>query len=775
MPEQAVQNFPLIAVRNTIIFPSTSLFLVIGRALSVKALKVAQESNGHVVVSAQIPENQSQDEIIQDKIYKMGTLCEIRSVQGNDRTGYQILVTGVARFRISEIVEKNGHLEAMGNEFPDVILHDVEIKALAKNIQSLAKNILDLLPGTEQSVQELVAQIQKEDELVYRCASYLKLDVIRMQELLVEEDIKNKMKKVLEWMRREREVLLLEKDIKGKVGERLNTAQREILLREQMQAIKDELGESKKAKNEDLAEKIKKAEMPEEVEKIALDEFERLTSLTPSSPDYQVIENYLDWLCSMPWKVSTDDTLDIEKSEQILDKQHYGLAKIKRRIIEHLAVTKFKQNLRGPILCLVGPPGVGKTSLGKSIAEALGRKFIRVSLGGVRDTSDIRGHRRTYIGSMPGRIIQSIKRIAVNNPLMMLDEIDKLGVSFQGDPSSAMLEVLDPEQNSTFVDHFLDVPFDLSKVFFIATANRVDTIPAPLRDRMEIIELTSYSLNEKKHIAERFIFPAVLDENGLSDKQVAFLPENLELLIQGHTREPGVRELKRVLSSLCRAAAYDIGKGALIPIKLDRDKIEQYLGPAKFLDLQKMRKWVPGLATGLAWTPVGGEVLFIESLKVAGKGNLKLTGQLGDVMKESAEIALSYICSRLLHLNSDFDCKNYDIHLHIPAGAIPKDGPSAGSTLAVCLASLILNKKIDKDLAMTGELTLSGSILPVGGIKEKVLAAHRYNIKKVVLPRQNENDLREVPDEIKKDLEFFLVDSIDQILELALGIPPEVE
>ncbi len=770
MQNEIEKSFPLIAVQNTLVFPSTSLFLVIGRKMSVKALDAAQNNSGHIVVAAQIPTGKDLSEIDPAKIYSMGTLCELRNVHGHEKTGFQVLVSGRVRFKINRILEKNNYLQVTGFELPDEFEDDAETRALSNSIKIFAKQLLEFKPGADQNISDLIAESTKYDEIVYHCASYLKLDVIQMQELLSELSIKKKMKKLLDLIGREREVFLLEKDIREKVGKRLNSAQREGLLREQLQAIKEELGETKSPKQADLSDKIKNAQMPPEVEKIAMQEFERLNSIHFTSPEFQVIENYLDWLCSVPWTNATQETFDLKHSESILDQQHYGLAKIKRRILEHIAVAKLTQNQKGSILCLVGPPGVGKTSLGRSIAEAMGKKFVRVSLGGIRDTSDIRGHRRTYIGSMPGRIIQGLKRVGVNNPVMLFDEIDKLGSSFMGDPSSAMLEVLDPEQNHNFVDHFLDVPFDLSQVFFITTANRLDTIPEPLRDRMEIIELSSYTMTEKIFIGERFILPVVLKDAGLTPEDFNFPSELFGFVVEGYTREAGVRELKRVLSSICRAWAYDKINETTQSTTIDKKQIEIYLGPPKFMKSQRLLNWVPGLATGLAWTPVGGDVLYLESLKASGTGKLKLTGQLGDVMKESAEIGLSYICSRLSHLNPDFTCQKYDFHLHIPAGAIPKDGPSAGVTMATCLASLIIEKAVDQDLAMTGELTLSGSVLPVGGIKEKVLAAHRAKLKRIIIPKGNLKDLYEVPEEIRKEIEFISVESMDEVLEIALKL-----
>lgn len=767
--EAKIETYPLIPVRNTVVYPTTSLFLVIGREKSIAALHMSQKMGGKVVIVAQKPEG-NQDDIGPENLYRVATLCQIRKVSGTDKTGYQILVSGLDRFKIENISSIDHFFQTSGYKYPDKIEESVESLAIFNQLKHMSQDVLKLLPGTDISLNNLINQITRQDEITYLGASYLKLDMVQMQKLLEESDIKEKMKLLVSWFKREKEVLLLEKDIKDKVGKSLTKAQRDVLLREQLNTIKSELGESEESIGLEFIEKIKKANMPETVSKIALEEAERLRSIHSSSSDHQVIRNYLDCLCQMPWNKSSEEILNLDQSELILEKHHYGLKKIKKRILEYIAVNNLKGNLKGPIICLFGPPGVGKTSLGKSIAEAIGRDFVRTSLGGVRDESEIRGHRRTYIGSMPGRIIGSLKRVGTNNPVILLDEIDKLGANFSGDPASAMLEVLDPEQNNSFTDHYLDVPFDLSNVFFIATANRLDTIPAPLRDRMEMIELSSYTLDEKIHIGEEFIIPKSLEDHGIKKDEVTLDGSILESLIKQYTREAGVRDLKRVISSVSRGAAYEIVKGKSTPLLIDEKKVLEYLGPPKYMETQKLRKWTYGIAMGLAWTPVGGEVLYLESILMPGNGLLKLTGQLGDVMKESAQLALSYIRSHIYVLNQDFKYDQQDIHLHIPTGAIPKDGPSAGVAMLVALASLIMQKKVPEDYAMTGEITLSGSVLPVGGIKEKIIAAHRYGIKKVIIPKQNEKDLYEIPDTIKSQLEFLLIDSVDQVLDLVFEI-----
>lgn len=765
-----MKKIPLLPVRNTVVFPSTSVFLVIGRDKSIAALKASKKRGGQIVISSQKSGYETQEEIHRENINLVGTLCQVRNISGNDKSGYQILVTGLSRFKINKITVENNHLMAKGMELPDNIDNSVEGEALFNNVKILAEEVLEIMPESEDSLTTLLSQVDKQYELVYLCASYLKFELVKMQELLEIDDIKIKMKIILEGMRREKEVLLLEKDIKEKVGKRLTGSQRETLLREQLKTIREELGESNHVNTGNLRNRIEEAGLPEDVFKIVMEEFNRLEGLHSSSTDYHVIRNYIDWICNMPWNTSSQVKIDLEKSEMILEKHHYGLKKIKKRILEHLAVTSLKGNLKGPIICLLGPPGVGKTSLGRSIAKALGREFVHASLGGIRDESEIRGHRRTYVGSMPGKIIQSLKRAGVNNPLMLLDEIDKLGSGIQGDPASALLEVLDPEQNNIFVDHYLDVPFDLSQVFFVATANRADTIPGPLRDRIEMIELSSYTLNEKINIAKKFIVPKTLEENGLNKDEIEINDDIYVQIVENYTREAGLRELKRTISSLCRSIAYEIVKGCSTPIVIDKEALTKYLGTQKFLESKRLRKWIPGMATGLAWTPVGGDVLYLECVKMAGNGRLQLTGQLGDVMRESAELALSFVKSHLNDLDPDFNIEAHDIHLHVPAGAISKDGPSAGITMLTAIASLVSGVIVPEEIGMTGELTLSGSILPIGGLKEKVIAGHRQKLKRIIFPSQNNQDLEDIPDEIKNELEFYPVDCAGEVLDLVLNI-----
>lgn len=572
-------------------------------------------------------------------------------------------------------------------------------------------------------------------------------------------------------LKREIELLELGHKIQAQVQSELTKNQKEFYLRQQMRAIQKELGESdpRAAEIEELRKKMEEANLPPDARKAAEQELERLKIIPPESAEHTVVRTYLEWLVNLPWSVSTEDNLDIVHARQVLDEDHYDLEKIKDRILEFLAVRKLKRDSKGPILCFVGPPGTGKTSLGRSIARALGRKFVRLSLGGVRDEAEIRGHRRTYIGALPGRIIQSIRNAGSNNPLLMLDEIDKLGADFRGDPASALLEVLDPEQNNAFVDHYLDVPFDLSRVMFVTTANLLDPIPPPLRDRMEVIELAGYTEEEKLVIARRHLIPKQMRENGLEEGQVSFTDEGIQHIIRFYTREAGLRNLEREIGSICRKVARAITEGKTEPVTVDAGKVREMLGPERFFSEVADRTQEPGVAVGLAWTPNGGDIIFIESTKMVGKKNLILTGQLGDVMKESAQAALSYIRAHAssLGIAPDF-FENLDIHIHVPAGAVPKDGPSAGIALATSLASLLSGRLVRHDVAMTGEITLRGKVLPVGGIKEKVLGARRAGIKTVILPKRNEKDLEEVPESVRKEMNFIFVETIDEVLRYAL-------
>jgi len=765
-----IEKLPMISLINTVVYPNTTVLLMVGRKRSISALDQAQTDSGILVVAAQKENTNEDDLIIKESIHKTGTLCKIKSLTGSDKLGYQVLIEGISRFQIKEILNNEDYFEALGVIKDDLIKKNIASDALFNNIKVLAREVITLLPRTDDNVLNLLSQIEEQDELIYFSASYLNLNVESMQEILEIEDITDKMILIIDYLKREKEVLLLEKDIKSKVNRRLTKSQREILLREQLVIIKEELGDSAFNQNDVLFKKIENAQMPLDVLEIAKEEFNKFCDLHSSSADYNVIRNYLDWLCLIPWKISSDETIDLEKSEEVLEKHHIGLKIIKKRILEHLAINKLKGNLKSPIICFVGPPGVGKTSLGKSISLALNRKFIRTSLGGVRDESEIRGHRRTYVGAMPGKIVQALKRAGTNNPVILLDEIDKLGEGSTGDTSSALLEVLDPEQNASFIDSYLDVPIDLSDVFFIATANNVESIALPLRDRMEMIYLSSYTLKEKRFIAKNFIIPQTIKENGLSTNELKIPDNTIDILIENYTRESGVRELKRLVSSICRATALDILKHAKKPIIINEIKIYKYLGSQKFLETQPLMKWIAGISTGLAWTPIGGQILYLESIKMKGNGNLKITGQLGDVMKESAELALSFLRAHISELNPGFNLENFDIHIHVPSGAVPKDGPSAGIAILTALASLISGKIVDQDIGMTGEMTLTGSVLPVGGIKEKIIAAHKAKLKRILIPKLNLKDLDDIPVEIGKEIEFYPVETINDVLDLTLNI-----
>ncbi|MCG6907629.1 MAG: endopeptidase La, partial [Desulfobacteraceae bacterium] len=646
------------------------------------------------------------------------------------------------------------------------------IEALMTNIMGLFSRVVELSPGLPQEVLAMAKSIKEPGTLADMIASTLNSKVEEKQKILQTTDIRKRLKEATRIVNYQLEVLELGNKIQTQVKGDMDKRQREYFLREQLKAIKEELGEKDEAgvEVEEYRAKIKEKSLPEEAVKEAERELERLSRMHPSSAEYTVASTYLDWLTALPWSESTQDNLDIRKARKVLDDDHYGLEKAKKRIVEYLAVRKLKPDSKGPILCFAGPPGTGKTSLGHSIARALGRKFIRMSLGGVRDEAEIRGHRRTYVGALPGRIIQGLRRAESNNPVFMLDEIDKVGSDFRGDPSSALLEVLDPEQNFSFTDHYLDVPFDLSKVMFIATANVLDTIPPPLRDRMEVIQLVGYTEDEKIKIANRYLVPRQREAHGLKAEDLSFTRGAIKQIISGYTREAGLRNLEREIASICRGAASMIAQGEAQKVAIKVKNIPKFLGPVRVTAEAKARILTPGVAMGLAWTPTGGDLLFIEATAMRGRKGLTLTGQLGDVMKESASAALSFIRSHAerLKIPDDFFDK-HDIHIHVPAGAIPKDGPSAGVTMLTALVSLLTDTPIHKDLAMTGEITLRGQVLPVGGIKEKVLAAHRAGIKTIILPKFNSKDLEDIPKRVQRDITFHFVDKMMDVLKLALA------
>ncbi|OFZ56155.1 MAG: endopeptidase La [Bdellovibrionales bacterium RIFOXYC1_FULL_54_43] len=762
---------PVLPIRNTVLFPAISMPLVVGRGRSIRALEEAEGADNLIIIVAQRLLTAGDPD--PGDLYQVGTLCKIESVVSSEAGAKQIVVTGLSRYRLAEFTpDPRGFLSTRGEPVADIHSGDpIRNEALFNNLKELTREILELLPGSMEPLIRLVEQVDDSGYLTNVCAAYLNLTLTQKQELLETVLVEQRMEMLLSYMRKEREVLNVQREIRDKMSERINKAQREALLREQLRTIRSELGEAAEEETaDDLQQKIREAQLPEDAMKQAQDELNRIKNLPSASAEYHVIRTYLEWLASLPWTKRTESRIDVPRARVILDEDHYGLENVKRRITQFLSVAKLKNDLHGPILCLVGPPGVGKTSVGASIARALGRKFIRTSLGGVRDEAEIRGHRRTYVGAMPGRIVQSIKRVGTKNPLMMLDEIDKLRADFHGDPSAAMLEVLDPEQNKSFTDHYLDVPFDLSDVFFICTANVIDPIPPALRDRMEIIEMNGYTSQEKLHIAKRYLIPRLLQEHGIKPEWISLPEETIERIASHYTREAGVRELNRKIAALFRAVAEEvILHGPTTQISLAPDQLRKFLGPERFFPELAERVIKPGVTTGLAWTPQGGDLLFVEATAMPGRGNLTLTGQLGDVMKESAQIALSIARTSSAGFDyRSFDFSTHDIHVHVPAGAIPKDGPSAGVTILVSLVSLLLGRSVESKIGMTGEITLRGAILPVGGIKEKVIAAARGGLSTVILPKKNEQDLVDVPQDARNQLKFVFVETVDEVLKEAL-------
>ncbi|MCX5893431.1 MAG: endopeptidase La [Deltaproteobacteria bacterium] len=708
-----------------------------------------------------------------DDLYQIGTAAAILKMRKAEDDSVRLLVQGLYRFRITEWKGFEPYFAAQIDPISEEYEPDLEVEALVSNVKGLFLKMLELSPMLPAELGALVRELSDPRILADITAGSLNISKTDKQELLETIDVKERLHHVLTLVNREIEILELGKKIQSEVKTEMDKAQKEYYLREHIKVLQRELGEGeeKGRENEELQLRLEEANLPPHALKEAEREMTRLKRTPPTSPDHQVIRNYLEWMIELPWSKSTEDNLDLAQARQILDEDHYDLEKIKKRILEYLAVRKLKPDMKGPILCFVGPPGTGKTSLGRSIARALGRKFVRLSLGGVRDEAEIRGHRRTYVGALPGRIIQSMRRAGSNNPVFILDEVDKIGADFRGDPSSALLEVLDPEQNNSFSDHYLDVGFDLSKVMFITTANLLDPIPPALRDRMEVLELVGYTEEEKLGIAFSYLIPRQLEAHGLTAEQLEIAPAAIRLVISSYTREAGLRNLEREIASLCRGVAREVAEGLQTHVAINEVDIATYLGPPKFFREAALEHPEPGVATGLAWTPSGGDILFIEVLRMPGKGNLRLTGQLGDVMKESAAAALSYIRARapFLGIAEDF-FDSADLHIHVPAGSIPKDGPSAGVALLCALVSLLKNQPIKKGLAMTGEITLRGHVLPVGGIKNKVLAAHRSGIKEIILPAQNLADLDEIPPEVRQELTFHPVERLDQALDLAF--PP---
>ena len=769
--EKIPDLLPIMPLFDAVLFPKMVLPLVVMQKESIQLVDEAMSKDR--IVGLLLSERRSEKKVqSQEDLAQVGTSALILKMAKSEDSKVQMLVQGLSRFRVETFEEGLPFLRARVVHIPEEEVKDKEIEALTTNIMGLFARVVELSPGLPQEVLTMAKSIKEPGTLADMIASTLNSKVEEKQKILQTTDIRKRLKEATRIVNYQLEVLELGNKIQTQVKGDMDKRQREYFLREQLKAIKEELGEKDEAgvEIEEYRAKIQQKNLPEEAVKEAERELERLSRMHPSSAEYTVASTYLDWLTALPWNESTQDNLDIRKARKVLDDDHFGLEKAKKRIVEYLAVRKLKPDSKGPILCFAGPPGTGKTSLGHSIARALGRKFIRMSLGGVRDEAEIRGHRRTYVGALPGRIIQGLRRAESNNPVFMLDEIDKVGSDFRGDPSSALLEVLDPEQNFSFTDHYMDVPFDLSKVMFIATANVLDTIPPPLRDRMEVIQLVGYTEDEKIKIANRYLVPRQREAHGLKAEDVSFTRGAIKQIISGYTREAGLRNLEREIASICRGAASMIAQDEAQKVAIKVKNIPKFLGPVRVTAEAKARILTPGVAMGLAWTPTGGDLLFIEATAMRGSKGLTLTGQLGDVMKESASAALSFIRSHAerLKIPEDFFDK-HDIHIHVPAGAIPKDGPSAGVTMLTSLVSLLTDTRIHKDLAMTGEITLRGQVLPVGGIKEKVLAAHRAGIKTIIMPKFNSKDLEDIPKRVQRDITFHFVDKMMDVLKLALA------
>ena len=784
------KELSILPLRNSVAFPFSVIPLGVGIPRSIKLVEDALEGNRTIGLVAM--KDSSIEEPQPGQVYEIGTVAKVHQMHRAPDKSLQVIVEGLERFRIERWLGSEPYLQARIALAPDVVEQGVELDALVRSLRDLAEEVVTLSPNLPDEAGKLLNQVEDPRYLTYLIAANAGLQIDEGQTVLEMDDVKDKLRTLISRLTHEREILTLGKKIQSEAREEMDKAQREYYLRQQLKAIQKELGERSEGESagNEYAQKIEKAEMPEEARKEAERELKRLEAMSPQSAEYSVIKTYLDWLVELPWNVLSEDQLDIEHARGVLDEDHYDLEEVKDRIIEYLGVRKLvsergvetesgeevtASEAMGAILCFVGPPGVGKTSLGQSIARALGRKFTRMSLGGMRDEAEIRGHRRTYIGALPGRIIQAIKRAGTRNPVFMLDEVDKIGSDWRGDPSSALLEVLDPAQNHSFRDHYLDVNFNLSDVIFITTANQLETIPPALRDRMEVIHLDGYTEYEKIHIAQNYLVPRQLKVNGLRDGEVTFTGEALHKIVQGYTREAGVRNMEREIGAICRKSAVKIASGEVSNLQITPEIVREYLKKEKFESEASESFETPGIAIGLSVTAVGGDILFIEATRMKGKGELTLTGQLGGVMRESAQIAHSYVRSKATQLGIDpavFD--KTDVHVHVPAGAIPKDGPSAGVTILMAMASLFSGRPVRSDIGMTGEVTLRGRMLPVGGIKMKVLAAHRAGLKTVILPKRNERDLDEVPDDVRSSIRFVPVEWIDEALEVAL-VPDERE
>ena len=767
------ETYPVMPLRNTVLFPQQVIPTYIGRDRSLKLIEDLPSGKKMIVVVAQ------QDGALEnpgtDELYEWGTLAMVLKVFDMPDNSKSAIIQGVDRVKVLSFIQQEPYFKAAVQRVEDTEIEGIESEAMSKSIRNVFEDLVKVAPYLTEEHSGVLSSISKPGRLADRVISLVTIPTLEKQEILEEMDVKERMEKATVLLNREIQRINLGEKIQTEVQDEISKSQREYYLREQLKAIRRELGEEDEtAEMTELEDKIKAAKMSEEAEKVAMKELDRLGKIPPQSPEYSVSRTYLDWLLDVPWSKSTKDRVDTKKAKKMLDDDHYGLDDVKERIVEYLAVRKLKEEktndgrVKGPILCFVGPPGVGKTSLGRSIARSMGREFVRISLGGVRDEAEIRGHRRTYIGALPGRIIQSLKKAGTNNPIFMLDEIDKVGADFRGDPSSALLEVLDPEQNFSFSDHYLEVPFDLSNVMFISTANLQDPIVPALRDRMEILEFSGYIEQEKIQIARQYLIPKQLEENALSKSNCSFTEAGIKELIRSYTREAGVRNLEREISNVFRKVARKRADGNTKSVKITKAAVEKYLGAPRFYAEMVERMKKAGVVVGLAWTSVGGDILFIEASKMPGKGRLTLTGKLGDVMKESATAALSYVRANAekLGLDPKFH-ETTDIHVHVPAGAIPKDGPSAGTAIFIAILSLLSKQPVKNTLAMTGEITLRGAVLPVGGIREKVTAAHRSGIREVILPHFNQKDLEEIPEKVVKDMKFHFVKDLSEVVKQA--------
>jgi len=766
------ETLPVLPLRDTVVFPDTMIPLTIGQERSIKLIDDVLASDRLLVLMTS--KNAEIEAPGPDELYQVGTVGVAHKMVKLPDNTMRILVQGLQRVRVARYVREEPYLVADIEPIKDTAAEGKEMEALRASLLSVFSKIVSLVPYLPEELEMAAANVDEPGALAFLVASTMRIKTEDKQALLEESDVSARLRKLVSLLTQELEVLELGSKIQSDVRSEIDKTQRDYFLRQQLKAIQTELGETdeQQAEVNQLREQVDKLALPEEVDKAARKELDRLANLSPQSAEYPVIRTYLDWIITLPWSVSSEDNLDIKHARAVLDHDHYDLEKVKDRILEYLAVRKLKADLHGPILCFVGPPGVGKTSLGRSIASAMGRKFERISVGGVRDEAEIRGHRRTYVGAMPGIIIRAVRDAETNNPLFMIDEIDKTGADWRGDPASALLEVLDPEQNFTFRDHYMDLPFDLSKVMFITTANQLEPIPPPLRDRMEIIELSGYTIEEKLHIARNYLVPKQIEANGLKSGKIEFSDAAIREIIASYTHEAGVRNVEREIGTVCRKVAREIAEnGAGKKRRIGVKAVHELLGRPRIYAEVKRRTSDAGVATGLAWTPTGGDILFIEASAYPGDGNMIITGQLGDVMKESAQAAMSYVRAHAAELGvADDYFKKNDIHIHVPAGAIPKDGPSAGVTMATAICSLVTGTPVNHEVAMTGEVTLTGQVLPIGGLKEKTLAAQRAGIRTVILPARNEIDLEDVPENLRKEMTFIPVDRVEQVWKAAMGL-----